>query len=80
MFQNATFLAKPMTPPEEIIYIYIYLYISGASGGIWCPLESSGVIWHTTGETLRDSDAETVGYRRDYWRDSQGFWSRISGV
>ena len=27
-----------MTPPEEIIYIYIYI-------DVWKPIEASGVIW-----------------------------------
>ena len=32
-------------------------------------------IGRTTGGTLRNSEPESVGYRGDDWRDTQGFWA-----
>ena len=53
-FHNTTLLAKPVTPPEELIYTYIDIYLE-ASGGIWCHLESSG----GTQETPRRHPGDT---------------------
>ena len=39
----------------------------------------SGVIWHTTGGTLRDSGVESVWYRRN-WRDCRDSGLNLWGM